>query len=110
MAGAAIGARTRRLTIQAAARTQDASGGESVTWSDVLTTWGHVESLRGREYVEAQGVGVDITHRVRIPYRAGVTSGHRLALSDGRMLDIKSVVNIDERNADLELVCVEHRN
>ncbi|MDA8212164.1 MAG: phage head closure protein [Clostridia bacterium] len=95
-----------RVKIQQKSVTRDSFGAESVTWSDVATVWAVVEPLRGREFFGAQQVNAEVTTRIRIRYRSGVVPTMR-ALYGSRVYDIQSVINLDERNRELQLMCKE---
>lgn len=96
-----------RLALQAKSVSRDTFGEEDVTWTTWATVWGSVEPLRGREYMEARQGQADVSHRVVIRYRAGVAPTMRIALEDGRKLQIESVINRLERDEMLELMCKE---
>ena len=70
-------------------------------WTALCTVWAAVEPLVGREYMAAAAMQSDVSTRVRMRYRPGVTAGDRL-LHEGRVYDIQSV--IDFRSARRELV------
>lgn len=76
------------------------------TWSTVATVWASVEPISGREFFEAEHVQSEITHRVRLRYRAGITAQMRV-LFDSRYLMIETVINYAERGTDLQLMCRE---
>lgn len=96
----------KRVTIQRLERTDDGYGGIVETWVDVATVWAAVEPLTGRERYEAQQVQSDLSHKVTMRYRPGIMPQMRLVLKD-RPLDIVAVINVEERNRWLELLCRE---
>jgi SPP1 family predicted phage head-tail adaptor len=51
-------------------------------------------------------VGNKTTHNIRMPFRAGITHDMRVKYGD-RSFDIKGIVNPEERNIYLDLVCEE---
>lgn len=112
MAGAPIpaGALRHRLTIQAENPTADGGGGQGADpWADpvtVATVWGRVEPLKGRERMQAMQLRGQVSHRVTIRHRPGITAQMRV-LFDGRAFNIRAVVNVEERNRILELLCEE---
>jgi SPP1 family predicted phage head-tail adaptor len=67
-----------RLTLEAPAETPDGAGGVTRSYSPVATLWAHVEPLSARGAVEAQALGANVTHRIRIRYSADITLRHRL--------------------------------
>lgn len=96
-----------RVTIQEQAPEQDAYGERRSTWIDSATVWASVEPLRGREYLEARQEQAEISHRVAMRFRPGLSPAMRLKLDSGRVLVIESVVNPLERRERLELMCRE---
>ena len=85
---------------------QNSRGNTTKVWGTEDAIWAAVEPLSGRELIEAQEVVADATHRVTIRYLADVTPRKRF-LFGTRELYIESVQNIDERNRELVLTCVE---
>lgn len=82
------------------------TGAVTEAWATVATVWASVEPLKGREFIEASQVQSNLSHRVRMRYRPGVTTSHRL-VHNGRALNIVSVANLEERNIELEIMCME---
>lgn len=95
-----------RVTIQREARTADGAGGYTLDWSDVATVWARIEPRKGAERLRAMQVQDTVNHRVTIRYRAGVTAAMRLVFGT-RVFDIRAVINPDERDRWLELMCEE---
>jgi len=96
-----------RITLQSPSAELDATG-QPASWNDVATVWAAVEPLRGREYFAAQQVNAETTTRIRIRYRAGVTSAMR-GRYGSRTYDIVSVIDVDERHVELQLMCTERK-
>lgn len=96
-----------RVTVERPQEAAGAYGEAQVSWEPMATVWASVEPVSGREFFAAAQVQTDITHRVRMRYLAGVTPKHRIRFGE-RLLDVRLVRNIEERNAELELLCVEH--
>ena len=96
----------KSVQIQVLAETRGSSGEITRAWTTVATRQMSVAPILGREYMNAQQVQSDVTHRVRMRYYDGLTSEHRL-LFDGRVLHILSILNPFERNEQLEVMCKE---
>lgn len=94
------------VTIQQPVETTDDLGQPVTTWSNVATVHAAVEPLEGRELFAAQAVRAETTTRVRIRYRSGITPKHRLVYA-GRVLNILSVIDPDERHREIVLLCSE---
>lgn len=95
-----------RATIQQLVNTDDGAGGSIETWQNVATVWAAIEPLRGNERYTAQQVQSTLTHKVTIRYREGIKPQMRLTYK-GRIFDIESVIDIEERHRWLELFCSE---
>ena len=104
-----IGRLRHRLRIQSATETRTGSGGVTYTWATDAVVWAAVRPLLGREYMEARRVDAAVTHEVRIRYRSGLTPSHRFVFDNdtSRELNIVSVLNVDERDRELVVMCRE---
>lgn len=95
------------VTIQSRSTTPDTYGEPAQTWSTLYADQpASVQPLSGRELINAQAIQSDVTHRVRMRYVSGVEVKHRI-LFGSRVLDIRAVRNVDERGAELEMLCTE---
>jgi SPP1 family predicted phage head-tail adaptor len=101
-----VGRLRHRVTIQAETATADAGGGYAATWADVATVWARIEAMAGRELVLGGVIRGDASHRVTMRYRSGVSPDSRLVY-DGRVFDVLSVANTEERDEVLTLMCRE---
>lgn len=99
----------KRITIQSVAVTRNAIGEPIQSWADVATVWAAVEPVQGREFWEQQQVQSEVTTRIRIRYRAGITAAMRVVYGS-RLLNIRSVIDPKERHDELQLMCSEGVN
>ncbi len=95
-----------RITIQEPVTARNGFNEAITTWVTVATVWASVEPISGREFFAAEHVQSEITHRIRVRYRAGIAPTMRVVFN-GRYLMIESVINYGERNTDLQLMCRE---
>lgn len=95
-----------RVTIQKKVVTQNTYGEEVITWDDVAEVWAAVEPLQGREFLEAQRAGAEVTTRVRIRHRDGIVPEMRVEWDD-HLYDIQAVVALEERGREIHLMCKE---
>lgn len=98
-----------RVTLQnrvAASPSNLASGEVDASWTDYLTVWASVEPLSGRELIAAQQVNSDVSVRVRLRWRDGITAQMRVSFG-GRYYEILAVVDREVRNREIELMCSE---
>jgi len=96
----------KRVTIQ---RLAESHADGEVTYSpvDLATVWAEVKPLTGREYYQAAQVHAEITHRVRIRWRSGISGKLQIKLGN-RLLEVLGPPrNIGEGNVELEMLCKE---
>lgn len=95
-----------RVTLRREQNTPDGMGGIIEGWTDVATLWAGVEPRRARELVEAEGITNEVTHVVIIRHRSDVGPDDSIRYQS-RDFKILSIVNPEESNRYLELVCQE---
>lgn len=95
-----------RVTLQTLTRTDDEGGGYTEAWANAATVWAAVEPLEGYERLRAMQVSPTLSHRIRMRYRAGVTSAQRIRYA-GRAFGISAVIDPGERHRELHLLCEE---
>jgi SPP1 family predicted phage head-tail adaptor len=95
-----------RAVIQAVMRVPTASGQPTKTWRTLTTVWAKVEPISGREYMLAQQAQSEVTAKITVRYNAIFTSDLRVVVN-GKTYEIESVINLDEANRYLELMCKE---
>jgi len=98
-----------QVTIKYKETTQNDLGEEVIVWTDLVTVWAGVEPLRGREYMDSRQAQADVDTRIRMRYQEGVTvrPSHRVYFGS-RVYEVISVIDPQERNRDLQLMCREH--
>lgn len=67
-----------------------------------------VVPLTGRELFNAEQVQPDVNTRVEMRYLEGLTSAMRVNY-DGRILNIASVIDLEERHREMHLMCIERK-
>jgi SPP1 family predicted phage head-tail adaptor len=102
-----IGKFRHQIAIQVNTPTQDSAGSWIDSWADEgAVVWGSIEPLSGRELLLAQQVKSDVSHKIRIRYKAGITSAKRVRYQN-RYFNIISVLNIQELNVYMEILAKE---
>jgi len=76
------------------------------SWTTVATVWAAVADLSGKEYFQAASMQSEVTTRIKIRYRKGITPSMRVLYGD-RVFNILSVIDKDERHRVIELLCKE---
>ena len=95
----------QRVTIQARSVATDAMGQDTITWVDVATVWAQCHAVRGREFFAAAQVQQEQTVKMRIRWRADVSTMNRVVW-EGRAHDVTGVVPVGRRDM-LELMCLQ---
>lgn len=98
----------KRVTLQDYTITRASTGEDTKTWFDVGTVWANIEPLgvRWREYFAAQQTVNEVTTRITIRYRADISPRHRFHYQ-GRYFYVEAIINTDEANRELQLLCSE---
>ena len=76
------------------------------TWPTVAIVHAEVRDLSGREFYAARQTQAEVTTNVRIRYRSGVTTDHRIVYGT-RTLRIEAVADEEGRRRELVLRCTE---
>ncbi len=96
-----------RITFLVPKGTYKNSMGENVPkYVEYKTVWAYAAPKSGREYDEAQKVRDETTYNILTRFHKGITSEMRVRFND-RIFSIISVLNIDERNEQLNIVAIE---
>ncbi|HUS97217.1 MAG TPA: phage head closure protein [Hyphomicrobiaceae bacterium] len=102
----AIGALRHRVRIEAAVRTAAPGGGATEAWQEVATVWGSLGPLRGGEPVAGDAIEARVLHDITMRYRPDVKAEMRLDI-EGRLFDIKAVLDLDDRRQWITCRCEE---
>lgn len=81
-------------------------GGLTTTWAMASTVWASIRPLSGRELYTAQQAQSDTDHEIRIRYYSGLDTFYRIKFGT-RYFQILSVLNTDEHNEEMTLLCKE---
>lgn len=95
-----------RVELQERVDTQDGTGQAVPTWRTYATVWAAIEPLSGRELIAAKQAQSQATTKMRLRFVDGVGTTDR-AVFGSRTYAINSVINPDERNRELHLMCTE---
>lgn len=100
-----------RLTLQQEIKTADGAGGYIRSWQNIADLWAEIasvgnKSVYGREKLYAGQLQAEISHKVTIRYRSGISTSMRL-LFENRIFNIRAISDIKENNEVLELLVEE---
>ena len=94
----------QRVTLERLETGADQLGQPVTTWTPLYTVWAAVEPLTGREYIAATAAMSELTTRIRLRYRPGITPADRVN-HEGRVYGITSVIDYRSANRELVLMC-----
>jgi SPP1 family predicted phage head-tail adaptor len=103
------GTLNRQIVIESRVETDDDTGDPVPVWLPFATVWGALEPGRGRQFVGEQQIESEVTGRIRIRYRPGVTAKMR-AVVDGVPYDILAVLDLKDRHEEMHLLTSEGLN
>lgn len=84
------------------------AGGYTEVWATFAKRWASINPLRGKEYLQADSINSNITHRIRIRFDHGLSLTPRDRIKFGtRIFNFESVKNIQEGDIALEIMAVE---
>lgn len=96
----------KRIELQEKNKNPDGFGGYIEEWTTVQKLWAEVIPIDAIENFEAAKVDEKITHVISIRYRNKITTHNRLKFN-GRIFNIRGIVNVNEENRVLEIKAEE---
>lgn len=95
-----------QISIQSRSTVQDAAGEPANTWTEYASRRASIQRTPGKEaFAAAQDNGrIPVVFRLR--WLDGVTPAMRVVF-DSKVFDIRSIVDVDGRKAELMLTCDE---
>ena len=94
----------KRIRIERLQSGVDEIGQPITGWSPVFDAWASMEPLTGREYIAAGAEQSEVTTRVRLRYRPGITIADRVC-HEGKLFNIVSVIDYRCDHRELILMC-----
>lgn len=85
---------------------QDDYGEPEPMWVDVLTTRVAIYPISGRDFYAAEKENSEVTHKINLRYIKGLLPSMRIKFGD-RLFSIISIINFQERNVELQIMCKE---
>ena len=95
-----------RIELQQKTTTRDATGGNTLSYSTIVTRWAQITPLRGDERFRASQMEAKTTVKIRIRYYSGLDTTWRVKWGT-RYYQIVEIINVGERNYAIELGCKE---
>ena len=101
------GTLNKRITIQTKTNVADGYGSSTTTWVDTISVWAAMWPISANETIKNDKLRGDVTHRIRIWYRTGVTYKNRIKWGT-KYYQVIGIINPNEENVYLDLLCKEY--
>lgn len=95
-----------KITVERETLTTDAIGGQSSSWATNIEPFALVKPVSGNERYQAMKLEANITHKIYIRYTSNIRATDRV-IFNSREMQIRAIIDLEERNKWLELHCVE---
>lgn len=95
-----------RIVIEESIASRDSFGAEVSEWIQFAKVWANVSPISGREFVTFKQINAEISTKITLRYLAGVNTEMRVLFKD-RIFEINSIINPEEKNVSLLLMCKE---
>ena len=101
-----VGQLRHPITLQSQGTSRDSGGGVSSGFSDIATVYADIRPKNGKEvYKQGKLIG-SVTHEVTVRYRTDISNATRISF-DNKTLNIRAMLNEDQRDRFLKLLCEE---
>jgi SPP1 family predicted phage head-tail adaptor len=107
-----VGDLRHSVTIEQPVKTSDGQGGFTRSWSTYFTGFAHIEPLSARERLFSNQKTAETSHKITMRYRMDKLPTIEMRVnytvgSTTRIFQISGVINTDERNRYMTLMCKE---
>jgi SPP1 family predicted phage head-tail adaptor len=96
------------ITFQKQSVTTNDYGEKLSVWEDVITVKAGIYPISGKDYISAVEVNSEVTTKINLRYVPGITDDMRVKFGD-RLFTVIAVMNFQEMNKELQLMCKEYR-
>ncbi len=95
-----------KVALESKTLVSDTAGGYETTWVLVSNLWASITRARGGEAFSSGQLSAKSTHIFRLRYNADIQPDMRFVF-DGRVFNIRSLHNIEEKNRTLDVYVEE---
>ena len=100
------GERRHYLTVEVPKRVSDGMGGTAVTWTAKANVWAAIWPVSSNERIQADKPNLSVSHKIRFPFLKDFKGEWRLR-KRSRIFSVVSIINVQEMDEELELLCKE---
>lgn len=97
------------ITFQEMEENKNSFGEMTKVWVDKFSTRAGIYPLSGKEFFATDKENSEISHKINIRYRPGINNNMRI-IFEGRVFDIESIINFQERNILIQIMAKELLN
>jgi len=101
-----IGKMRFRIKVENPTNTRDAGGGLAQAYTPVTFIYANIMPTSANSTYRQGMVQEKITHEVTIRYMKNIGTNSRISFGS-RLFDVKGIINIDQRDRFLKLLCEE---
>ena len=94
------------IDIEREVKTPLPGGGSSLSWSVIASPRAYMKPMSGGERLQAMRLDASVNQRIFIRYRDDITTSDRINYK-GRLMQIRALINLEERNQWLEIYADE---
>lgn len=109
-----VGNLRHRVELQRQVSITGTRGQAVPSWVKVSDIWVDIEPLQGNQLISAQAVHAEVTSRIIARYRPDFATPAQIASLrikyKSRVFSLKSALNVDERNRDVDIYASEGMN
>ena len=103
----AAGDLRRRVTIEQQTTTQDAAGQQQTSWTPLRSCWANIRNASSKDVYAAAGFVCELSLFITVRYTAQPISSAMRVSYGSRTFQVQAVVDPDEANVVLQLMCLE---
>lgn len=96
-----------KIIFQKLVNIQNGYGEPTGVWTDILPARAGIYPLSGKEFYAAETVSSEVTHKINMRYKSGITSDMRIKFGERIFELISPPINFQEKNIELQLLCKE---
>ena len=100
------GSLRHKIVFQQLTVANDTWGHSAETWTDDITAYASIWTLRGVERMESMKLDNEITHKIRVRYKRDLNPKMRIKYGE-RYFNILSMIDPDERHIYYEIMASE---
>ena len=106
-----IGERRFRVRFERASVSADDFGEPDQSWTELCTSWGLIQPLKGTERFAANQVQSDVDHRIVVRSRRELKdlAPDDRATWNGQVFDIRAVIFRDHTRKEIEILATLHQ-